>query len=309
MFYQTHQTRTDTETPNGGYREFCRKCNGRGKFIGHTGRVFGDCFACKGVGYKEFKISSGERAQARSATQARKARNEQESFETFAATYPEVWAWIEESRASFEFAAAMYEAIRKYGDLTERQLAACARLTAKKLREAEARAAAAPAVNLDKLMAAFDHALRAGLARPKLRFDGFQCSLPKADSKNAGGVYVKTGGTYLGKIIGGKFLRSRDCDDAKAGAVAEAMADPLKAAVDYGRKTGACSCCGRGLIDPVSVERGIGPICAERFGLAPATAAERRETNERNRREVDDAIWAAEIKPTLISPEGVREAR
>src|SRR4051812_21098674 len=107
MFYQTHQNRNwqnspeqaprvctvDTETPGGGYREFCRKCNGRGKFIGYTGRVFGDCFACKGVGYRDYKSAPEQRAQARASSSARKARSEAESFEAFAAAYPELWAW------------------------------------------------------------------------------------------------------------------------------------------------------------------------------------------------------------------------
>lgn len=319
MFYTMHRNtneqnsptpRVDMELPATGYREFCKKCSGRGRFIGYTGRDFGKCFACNGVGYKDFKTAPEQREQARASSAARAAT---ENWELFAGAYPELWAWIEESRATFEFAAAMHEAIRKFGDLTERQLAAVERCVesrnaAKAKREAEqaARAEAAPAVNLDKLMAAFDHAKRAGLARPKLRFDGFQCSLPKAESKNAGGVYVKNGSAYLGKIIGGKFFRSRECSAAQEAGVAAAMADPLKAAVSYGRKTNSCSCCGRDLVDPVSVERGIGPVCAERFGLAPATAAERREINERNRREVEEAIDAAEVRPTLISREGAR---
>lgn len=33
----------------------------------------------------------------------------------------------------------------------------------------------------------------------------------------------------------------------------------------YGRRTGRCGICGRELTDPVSIERGIGPICADKF--------------------------------------------
>ena len=29
---------------------FCSKCHGRGKFVGHNGRVVGNCFACNGSG-------------------------------------------------------------------------------------------------------------------------------------------------------------------------------------------------------------------------------------------------------------------
>jgi hypothetical protein len=164
----------------------------------------------------------------------------------------------------------MRDAVVKFGSLTERQLAACERLVAQdaaRKAEAEARVTSAPAVTTDRLMAAFGAAKASGLKRPKMRFDGFTASLAPETSKNAGAVYLKTGEVYLGKIAGGKFQASRDCDAAKREAIVEAMADPLAAAVAYGRRSGSCSCCGRELTDPVSVERGIGPICAENFGL------------------------------------------
>lgn len=44
--------------------------------------------------------------------------------------------------------------------------------------------------------------------------------------------------------------------------------DPLAAARENGVLTGRCSCCGRPLTDPTSIEYGIGPICRERgFGV------------------------------------------
>ncbi len=122
-------------------------------------------------------------------------------------------------------------------------------------------------------MAAFDAAKANGLKHPKMRFEGFQASLAGAQSKNAGAVYLKDGEAYLGKIAAGKFLASRDCSDAMRAAIVATMADPLAAAVAFGRRTGACSCCGRELTDKDSVARGIGPICAERFGLWSTTRA------------------------------------
>jgi hypothetical protein len=41
--------------------------------------------------------------------------------------------------------------------------------------------------------------------------------------------------------------------------------DPEAAAVLHGRASGRCSICNRDLTDPESIERGIGPICAEKF--------------------------------------------
>lgn len=43
-------------------------------------------------------------------------------------------------------------------------------------------------------------------------------------------------------------------------------ADPLNAAIAYGKRYGKCSVCARTLTDPESIDRGIGPVCAERFG-------------------------------------------
>lgn len=42
--------------------------------------------------------------------------------------------------------------------------------------------------------------------------------------------------------------------------------DPLEASAAYGRHIGACGVCGRTLTNPDSRRRGIGPICAEKFG-------------------------------------------
>lgn len=39
----------------------------------------------------------------------------------------------------------------------------------------------------------------------------------------------------------------------------------LEQAAKFGHATGVCAICSRDLSDPVSVERGIGPVCAKRF--------------------------------------------
>lgn len=48
--------------------------------------------------------------------------------------------------------------------------------------------------------------------------------------------------------------------------IEEFEADPLAAARKYGKLSGRCCSCGRDLTDPVSIENGIGPICATKFG-------------------------------------------
>jgi Family of unknown function (DUF6011) len=257
--------------PGATFREECRKCAGRGRFIGWNGRDFGNCFACKGVGHFDRKTSPEVRAHARAATVARKERNMNEARESFAADHSVEWAWLKAQKPTFDFAQSMLNAIDQWGSLTERQLAAVQRLIERDTQlvvENAARAMSAPAVATDKLMAAFDAAVAKGVKRPKMRFETFTASLAPATGKNPGAVYLKADGDlYLGKIVAGRFHASRDASEEAQAAVVEAMADPLAAAVAFGRKTGACSICGRELTDPVSVAAGIGPICEGRFGL------------------------------------------
>lgn len=256
------------------YPEKCPKCRGTGRFVSWAGRDLGQCHKCKGKGEIVFKTSASQRAQSRATAADRKARAQMTALETFAAQHPAEWAWIEGSRATFEFAQSIHDAIAKYGSLTERQLAACTRAAEKAAQRQADRAAAqqarleaAPVVSMDKMLAAFAAASQT-LQNPKLRMTGgLEISPAKATSTNAGFLYVKTGDLYLGKISPeGKFLRSRDCSDAHEQQLVAIAADPLAAAVAYGRETGTCSCCARELTNPLSIELGIGPICREKFG-------------------------------------------
>ncbi len=257
------------------YSEPCPKCRGTGRFVSYSGRVLGECFACKGKGTRQFKTNAAQRAQNRAAVAVRKASKAEQALADFAAQHPAEWSWIEASRATFGFAQSMHDAIQKFGSLTENQLGACSRAAAKNAaRQADraaaqiARVEAAPVVSMAKLLAAFGAANASGLRSPKLRVAGLVISPAKAASANAGSLYVKAGETYLGKILPkGKFLRSRDCRDEDEAQLLVVAADPLAAAVAYGKETGICSCCSRELTNAVSIELGIGPICRAKWGL------------------------------------------
>ncbi len=75
----------------------------------------------------------------------------------------------------------------------------------------------------------------------------------------------------VGKIEGGvlSLFRGRIGDALLADDVLAQLlrieADPERAAVLHGRASGRCSVCSRDLTDPASIERGIGPVCAEKF--------------------------------------------
>jgi hypothetical protein len=79
--------------------------------------------------------------------------------------------------------------------------------------------------------------------------------------------------TVIGKIENGVAIlfegrmRNIGVERAKIEALlTEIEANPLAAAMKYGKLSGRCCSCGRDLTDEGSIERGIGPVCAEKFG-------------------------------------------
>lgn len=251
----------------GQFKETCKKCGGRGRFVSWAGRDCGSCFTCKGKGHLFFKSSSTTRASNRAAAEVKKETVKTAALAAFAISHPDVSAWF--TGSDFAFAVSLREAVQKYGSLTEKQLAA-ARSCIAKLAAAQTATAArvenAPAVSVSALETAFATAASNGLKRPKVRFAGLTVSPAPATGKNAGALYVKADGEYVGKIASGRFICTRECDDATQARVVTTLADPKAAAIAYGVQTGSCSCCGRELTDPASIAAGIGPICAKKFG-------------------------------------------
>lgn len=257
-----------------GFVENCPKCRGGGRFISYTGRDLGSCFTCAGTGKMTFKTSREQRQRNKSKSAGRKVRKAQTYLDAFKLAHQDVFAWFDGS--TFDFAVQMRATVEKFGSLTERQLAACHRTIARRaevMAESQARVASAPAIDTGKIEAAFAQASSI-LKKPKLRVAGMVVSHAPPTSKNAGALYVKSAEQtnaegarlYLGKIMGGKFIRSRECTDDQEAAILGVAQDPQGAAIAYGRLTGECACCGRTLENKESVERGIGPVCAEKFG-------------------------------------------
>jgi len=278
--------------------EPCPKCNGSGRFIGYTGRYLGPCHRCKGSGKLTFKRSFDERKARRD----RKAERKQEATNAWRDAHPEEVSWMIAKWATFDFAARMLEAVNKYGSLTERQLDAVRRCIAKDKTRDEERAARqakaqAEAVSIDvsRIHQAFELAVRAKIARPKLRLGDFTFKLGKDQTTVL--VIDKARDTMLGKVVEGKFQRRRECDDATAEQIIACAADPAAAAVAYGKRTGSCAICGRRLDRDESINRGIGPICAERFGfdsINPDVEAADQEMKAQRKTRAKPAATASE---------------
>jgi hypothetical protein len=259
------------------FEQNCPKCTGSGMYYGAS-RYGMQCFTCKGKGKLSFKTSPATRAKAKASAQRRavaKADAQAAKVTEWKEANPAEAAWMESSASRFEFAKSMLDALNKYGHLTEKQMATVQRLTVQSAErqaqyqaERQAKAETAPEVSVEAIEVAFQTAKGAGIKFPKLRLDSFVFSPAGANSANAGAVYIKNkeDGVYLGKVMGGKLFTSRDCTAEAKDRIVAVATDPKQAAIAYGQRFGACAVCGRELTDGDSIDRGIGPVCAEKYG-------------------------------------------
>jgi hypothetical protein len=82
---------------------------------------------------------------------------------------------------------------------------------------------------------------------------------------NIGCVYLFENNQYVGKITQNGELKGNVSEDVK-NLLEDANDNLLQLAKIYGHESGSCSICGRTLNDPLSVQMGIGPVCAKLFG-------------------------------------------
>ena len=171
------------------------------------------------------------------------------------------------------FAGSLVKQFDEKGTLSEKQIGAA--IQAAMRHKNKPQKAEAPSIDLDNVVAMFSKAHEA-IKKPSFRFEDLVISRAPDHGVNAGALYVKIEGEYAGKVKEGKFFANNDLfkrSGFKLSAqgvrskLEQISKDPLSAAVAYGRRTGSCACCGRDLTRHDSIERGIGPICAERFGL------------------------------------------
>lgn len=166
-----------------------------------------------------------------------------------------------------DFAQSLLRQYRQKGDLSHRQWDAAEQSILRYRQRQQERQAERVEMDYIRIETLLFTARANGLKKPIFRACGMTFSLAPSNGKNAGAVYVKTGGMYIGKLMMGRWHPSREAAPDAAKKLAEVAADPRGKAIDYARETGVCACCGRTLTDPKSVELGIGPICIEQWGL------------------------------------------
>lgn len=242
--------------------EPCAKCRGTGVW-GTYKRM--QCFACKGTGKRKAggNARSAAAAKGKITAETNRRADEQKRLEAFERRYPDEWAWITAAtNRGDQFAESMIGKIRQWGGLTDAQMAAIQRSAA---RDAERKVGVS--IDVSGLDAAFSVAKAKGAKRASLRTEAITFSLAGSHSRNPGAIYAKSrSGTYLGKIVGGKFSKGFECTAEDVEKIVEAARDPKGAALRYARITGECSICGAELTDKNSIAAGIGPVCATKFG-------------------------------------------
>ena len=138
---------------------------------------------------------------------------------------------------------------------------------------------AAEEVNVAGVVALFERAAK-NLKYPKIRLQsasGLPVVLSRAGdrSKTPGWINVTDGGPFGANVYYGKinpengvwqFPRVEPAADVQA-VVFELSEDPVGMAARYGKLTGNCCFCVRGLTDERSLAEGYGPVCAKNFGL------------------------------------------
>jgi galactokinase/mevalonate kinase-like predicted kinase len=163
------------------------------------------------------------------------------------------------------FAQSLVEQIINKGSLSEKQMFAASAMLMKIKNNKEERQRNIVSIDLSNVKKIFDKAHEA-IKNPKFRVDNMVLSRAPDNGRNAGAIYVKVDGEYAGKVTGGYWLPFK-APEGTLEKLQEIAKDPLGSAVAYGKRTGNCSACGRDLTNHGSIEKGIGPICAERWGL------------------------------------------
>lgn len=239
----------------------CAQCNGTGIYSGP--RVHQEkrhCFSCRGKGHFKTdprKLQAARNARALKKAQAlESARKFNESISLFSQVQG-IASWHSFAQSLM----AQHEAGKAW---SERQVATMADALHRIQVRAEEREAAALQIDLQPILDLFTSAIASGYRRPTYRAEGLILSLAPEGGANAGAIYVKSEDkSYLGKVVAGRFLGK----DAAQKALQIIAASPRDAAIRYGQRTGTCACCGRTLSNAASISLGIGPICAERWGL------------------------------------------
>lgn len=111
------------------------------------------------------------------------------------------------------------------------------------------------------------------IQRPMVKLGDLTFKWAAPQSRNFMAVYVLYRQEYLGKFYENRPLDWRPIEiDASLVELLRSYANMTRSQLIetleiQGKRTGICGCCGRLLTNEGSIARGIGPICAGRYGI------------------------------------------
>lgn len=256
----------------------CQSCGGSGNYRGvRVHQEKEKCFPCGGRGF--FYQSEGDRMKSRAAAAKRKRSKVEVAMEIFNEENPGFVEILLEMSGWNAFAADLKAQYNAKGALSVNQVSAVLRMHSKALATRAAKAAEKAlketalkemggVVDLSEIHAMFSRASESGLKKPVYRAEGLILTLAKPSSPNFGAIYVKReSGEYIGKVAASEFKPTWDAKPEDKETLLKIAENPSKVAKDYGKLVGRCSCCGKELTNKLSIELGIGPICADKWGF------------------------------------------
>jgi hypothetical protein len=180
------------------------------------------------------------------------------------------------SQSDKNFAQSLIDGFTRYNRLSDKQLYWVDVLTKRANGDAKPMASTevVKVVEIKNLFAKASNSLKRMKIRLKTKLNqNVVFTIAGERSKYAGQVMITDGGPfgdnkYFGKIdMEGNLLKTGQCDDNVLSLIKEFADNPAETAGKYGRLTGNCCFCMRGLDDERSVSVGYGPVCAGHYGL------------------------------------------
>lgn len=177
--------------------------------------------------------------------------------------------------SSKDFAQSLVSQYQTKGRLSDKQIACIPKLLDQATKAASPKedSPSSQLQNFAKVIQIFDTAREKGYKKKiilRLGDKDYKVRLSEAPDYgvNKGMVYVKVNDEYRGKITReGKWIFTGSADETLQQKLNEFSQSPAETARKYGFKTNTCCVCGKILTNPESIKAGIGPICAENFGL------------------------------------------
>lgn len=263
------EIRADAHIVNGGesLKSYpCPKCGGRGsRTYGYVNIRTYPCNYCRQTG----NVTKEREANIARAIKAdrTKAQNLGDKVHAWHNANPVESIYLMRRSTSSNFFASLLDQLNTRGVLTDGQVEAIRKNIRDDQDRAAARKAEAPTVDVSAIDKLFATAKENGLKKLAFRTEHLTIKAAREDLGKASALYVLHDEEYVGKIVAGKFLGNRSAKPDTLTLLNTVAADPLGAAIFYGRQVGKCSCCGRELTDPTSVANGIGPICQDKWGM------------------------------------------